>query len=353
MKAAAVILKKPGCALTAYDLEPLHALGRRGYSFGRVYALDETDATFFVETIRASLLSKAVVVVADESLHAQLKEALSVFADAEFPEEGTYLKAKEREFFLLSPGPAGSGQVLSESALLAPEGTANIVFRCVGAPEEAYAAAREKCLALCPGTDFRFTEEDGDGRLEIRWGEESGTGAIESGERAAAEALSDWLYSVDDTPLEKRVLELLKMRGHVLCTGESFTGGGVAGRIVSVPGASDALYEGICAYSNDAKEKRLSVSAETLKKYGAVSDETAYEMAAGLLGQGHCTVSLSTTGIAGPGADGTDKPVGLCYMAVGTAESVYVYKYRFGGTREEITARAVNEALFLLYRHIK
>ena len=76
-------------------------------------------------------------------------------------------------------------------------------------------------------------------------------------------------------------------------------------------------------------------------------------MAAGLIAAGGCDVALSTTGIAGPSSDGTDKPVGLCYLAVGTKQSVYVYKYNFRGSREEISSRAVNQALYLLYRQIK
>ena len=76
-------------------------------------------------------------------------------------------------------------------------------------------------------------------------------------------------------------------------------------------------------------------------------------MAAGLIASVDCGVSLATKGIAGPKSDNTGKPVGLCYIAVGLKESVYVYKYIFKGSREDITQRAINQALFLLYRQIK
>ena len=76
-------------------------------------------------------------------------------------------------------------------------------------------------------------------------------------------------------------------------------------------------------------------------------------MAGGLTAGGGCAVAPSTTGIAGPPSDGTEKPVGLCYLAVGTKQSVYVYEYNFRGSREEISSRAVNQALYLLYRQIK
>ena len=86
---------------------------------------------------------------------------------------------------------------------------------------------------------------------------------------------------------------------------------------------------------------------------GAVSDETAYEMATGLIAAGDCDISIATTGLAGPKSDRTELPVGLCYIAVGLKEKVYVYRYRFEGTREEITETAINYALFLAYRQLK
>ena len=99
--------------------------------------------------------------------------------------------------------------------------------------------------------------------------------------------------------------------------------------------------------------KRLGVSAYTLKTVGAVSDQTAYEMAAGLIKTGDCDVSIATTGLAGPKTDGSDLPIGLCYIAIGTKETVLVYRYKFEGNREEITEKAINYALFLAYKQLK
>ena len=91
----------------------------------------------------------------------------------------------------------------------------------------------------------------------------------------------------------------------------------------------------------------------TIKSTGAVSAETAYEMAEGLIRQGHCDVSVATTGIAGPKSDNTKKPVGLCYISVGLKDGVTVYKYNFSGDRKTITNTAINYALFLVYSAIK
>lgn len=84
---------------------------------------------------------------------------------------------------------------------------------------------------------------------------------------------------------------------------------------------------------------RLGVTDYTLKKFGAVSNETAYEMAAGLLKEGKCDLAVATTGIAGPDADGTDKPVGLCYIAVGTMDRVRVFRFLLDGDRKPSPSR--------------
>ena len=145
----------------------------------------------------------------------------------------------------------------------------------------------------------------------------------------------------------ERVFDLLLQKKYVLSTAESFTAGNVAAAILKISGASKIFNEGITAYSNHAKEKRLGVSEKTLKDYGAVSKETAYEMATGLFKDKETSFVITTTGIAGPNSDGTDKPVGLCYLAVGDRENLEVFKFNFSGSRKEITERAVLEAFRL------
>ena len=99
--------------------------------------------------------------------------------------------------------------------------------------------------------------------------------------------------------------------------------------------------------------KRLGVREYTLKSFGAVSDETVYEMAAGLIAAGDADISIATTGLAGPKSDRTELPVGLSFIAIGTKEKVHVYRFKFEGTRKEITEKAINHALFLAYRQLK
>lgn len=171
--------------------------------------------------------------------------------------------------------------------------------------------------------------------------------------RMFVEGLGDSLYALDNTPLAQQLVSLLKVRGKKISVAESFTGGGVAKRIVSVSGASEVYFEGINAYNESSKIKRLGVSPYTLGTVGAVSEKTAYEMALGLLNTRDCDIAIATTGLAGPKSDKSMLPVGYCCIAIGTQERICVYQYRFDGNREEISEKAINHALFLAYKHLK
>ncbi len=171
--------------------------------------------------------------------------------------------------------------------------------------------------------------------------------------RRCVEELDESIYALENCTLEQQLVSLLKIRGGMLSVAESFTGGGIASRITSVSGASSVYFEGINSYNEVSKITRLGVSPQTLAKYGAVSEQTAYEMVAGLLRTGDCSLAIATTGLAGPNTDVSGLPVGLCYIAVGSMERVRVYQYHFEGTREEITKKAINYALFLACKQLK
>ncbi len=171
--------------------------------------------------------------------------------------------------------------------------------------------------------------------------------------RLFVEGLGESIYALEDVSLEEQLVRLLKLRGKKLSVAESFTGGGVSSKITSVSGASEVFFEGVNTYDEKAKMKRLHVSKMTLQLQGAVSDQTAYEMAAGLIATGNCDVCISTTGLAGPKTDRSLLPVGLCYIGVGTKEKITIYRYQFEGNREEITKTAIQYALFLAYKLLK
>lgn len=152
----------------------------------------------------------------------------------------------------------------------------------------------------------------------------------------------------EEVTLEEAVLALLKERNMTLTTAESCTGGLLAGRIMNVPGASFVYQEGYITYSNDAKERILRVSPDTLNQYGAVSKETAYEMAVGAAQAAGADAALSVTGIAGPDGGTKEKPVGLVYIGCFVNGKVRVKEYRFTGNRNKNRDYAVVNALTLL-----
>ena len=126
--------------------------------------------------------------------------------------------------------------------------------------------------------------------------------------------------------IEKQTVELLKSKKLKLATAESCTGGLISKRITDVSGSSEVFEGGVVCYSNRFKENVLGVSLETLKKYGAVSRETAREMVKGVLSLTKADIAVAVTGIAGPSSDDTNKPVGLVYIAVSDGKSTIVKK---------------------------
>ncbi len=147
-----------------------------------------------------------------------------------------------------------------------------------------------------------------------------------------------------ETP-EERVVRLLKEKNLRITAAESCTGGMIAGALVNVAGASDVFGESYVTYSNEAKQRLVGVRTETLEQFGAVSEQTAWEMAAGAARAAGADVALSSTGIAGPGGGTPQKPVGLVYIGCCVQGSVQVRKLRFYGSRMENRIRTVEEAL--------
>ena len=148
--------------------------------------------------------------------------------------------------------------------------------------------------------------------------------------------------------IEEKIVQALKNRNYTITTAESCTGGLLAGRILNVSGASAVYNEGHITYSNEAKERLLGVSHDTLEQFGAVSEQIAAEMALGAARIASANVGLSTTGIAGPGGGTPEKPVGLVYIGCAINGDVTVKECRFAGNREENRNAAVEAVLELL-----
>lgn len=157
------------------------------------------------------------------------------------------------------------------------------------------------------------------------------------------------IYTTDEeVTLERAVVELLLANKLTVSCAESCTGGLLSARLINVPGASDVYKSGYVTYSNKAKRKILGVKKGTLEKYGAVSRQTAEEMARGLAFVAKGDVAVSVTGLAGPDGGTEEKPVGLVYIACCVKGEVTTKEYHFSGNRQTIREAAVSAALALM-----
>ncbi len=159
--------------------------------------------------------------------------------------------------------------------------------------------------------------------------------------------VGEFVYGLDTT-LEAAVCQAFRERKMTLATAESCTGGLIAKRLTDVPGSSDVFGYGTVTYANEAKMNILGVKAETLEMYGAVSPQTAEEMANGVRALSGADVGIAVTGIAGPGGGSSEKPVGLVYVGVASKRGVRHIKLMLNGDRNRVriltSANALSEA---------
>jgi nicotinamide-nucleotide amidase len=154
----------------------------------------------------------------------------------------------------------------------------------------------------------------------------------------------------DARTLARALLDLCRSRKLMIATAESCTGGLVAAALTDIPGSSDVIDRGFVTYSNEAKRAMLGVDAVTLETFGAVSKETAVAMAIGALETADCDLTVSITGIAGPGGATPGKPVGLVHLAAASRDGRIISREcRFGAIgRTQVRQRSVLEALRML-----
>jgi len=153
--------------------------------------------------------------------------------------------------------------------------------------------------------------------------------------------------------LEEQIGTLLRKHRKSISIAESCTGGFISHRITNVPGSSNYYHCGVIAYSNQSKITILHVSPEALKKFGAVSRQTAIEMAQGIKQVSGSDLALAVTGIAGPGGGTPKKPVGLVYVCLASDESVVCKEFKFKGKRKEIKLQASEAALEMTKKYFQ
>ena len=172
--------------------------------------------------------------------------------------------------------------------------------------------------------------------------------------REVRQVLGDVVYGVDADSLEQVVVQEMTARGLTLATAESCTGGLMGKRITDVPGASACYLGGVVSYQNEVKENLLGVRHETLITKGAVSEDTACQMAEGVRKALGADIGISTTGVAGPGGGTPEKPVGLIYVGISTKDKTWAVRIlRPRQSRESLRRLASSTAFDLVRRHLE
>lgn len=182
------------------------------------------------------------------------------------------------------------------------------------------------------------------GRLD-NWGT-----LVATADKAEAELkhlLGDSIFEASDAPVGEFIGTLLKKHGLTFASAESCTGGYIAHQITAVPGSSAYFRGGVVAYANEVKQQVLGVSAESLRDYGAVSEEVVLQMIEGVAKITGADVAVATTGVAGPDGGTPDKPVGTVWIAAKVGSKVRVERFRFGAQRESNIQRSTNAALLM------
>jgi nicotinamide-nucleotide amidase len=264
-------------------------------------------------------------------------------------------------FVVLLPGPPGELNPMMDT-LIVPKlkalgGGRRLVrksFYIAGMPESEVDA---KAAPIYSGYhQIRTTILSGTSHISLffsRW-IEPGEEATDLDELASRvrEILGDAVFSTEGQSLEQVVGNELRSSKRTLAIAESCTSGMIGMRLTRVPGSSDYFMGGILCYSNDVKQDLCGVSGGTLKKHGAVSAETAEELARGVRLALNSSIGLSITGIAGPGGSSAEKPIGLVYVALSDGQRMLSHRRVIPGDRDSIRERATYFALFCLHRFL-
>ena len=222
----------------------------------------------------------------------------------------------------------------------------HLVLRFFGTPESAVARALAEAGGEGDGVEATICAREFEIHVDLFV--EAGSG--ERGDALAAELrdrLRPYLFGQDERTVAEIVLDLCRQRGLTLATAESCTGGLVAARLTSVPGASDVFLGSVVAYANEVKENALAVPADTIARHGAVSGEAAAAMAYGARARLGADVAVAVTGVAGPEGGTAEKPVGLVFVHAVGPEGELAARTELPGDREMVRGRATAAALHL------
>ncbi|OPX24871.1 MAG: competence/damage-inducible protein A [Candidatus Latescibacteria bacterium 4484_107] len=320
--------------------------------FGRKLVLNEE----VLERVRERFAHRGIEMPSSNVDQAMVPEGVEALENQWGTAPGLHLEEAGKHVFLLPGVPREMKGLLEQCVLpiLERAGFGRPILqhtlRTTGISESAlYERLRNlpdmACLAFLPGltgVDLHITVQ-GDEETAVR-------GQIETMAAEIRERVGEFLYGEGDQTIEAVVGEMLMAKSWRMAVAESCTGGLIASRITDVPGSSNYFERGIVAYSNRAKVALLGVPEDLIAAQGAVSAPVAEAMAEGVRVRSNVDISLSVTGIAGPAGGTEEKPVGLVFMGVSTAEKTFSKKFQFGNERWVNKQRTAQAGLDLVRR---
>jgi nicotinamide-nucleotide amidase len=245
-------------------------------------------------------------------------------------------------------------RILPRIAELAVKNSHQIHLRTFGLPESQLGQMLEGVEAQFPGVVIGYRASFPEIELKVFARANDARAAERLSERAAEEVkrrVGDAIFGGREDTFAGAVGRTLRDRGLTLAVAESCTGGLVGSMLTSVPGSSDYLLLDAVVYSNSAKTSVLGVGEETLRAYGAVSEETAIAMVNGVLRMSTADIGVSITGIAGPGGGTDEKPVGTVWIAVGSrAGAMFARRFKFWGGREWVRQLSAYSSLKMVQK---
>ncbi|MBR3761241.1 MAG: competence/damage-inducible protein A [Lachnospiraceae bacterium] len=318
--------------------------------FGRKLYRDEATC----EALRAYFVKRGIACTENNFRQADIPESAEILVNNNGTAPGIHVFNESKHVFLM-PGPPNEMKPMFEESVapklsaLSGEVIYSEMVKVCGIPESTAETMIADILEGQSNPTIAPYAKLGEVHFRI-----SAKAADVESAKALAEPVAEELirrfgaavYTTSEKEeLEDAVVRLCKEHGYQITTAESCTGGLISARLVNVSGASDCFGRSFVTYANEAKMEELGVSEDTLKQFGAVSEETAREMALGAQRHAKADVAVAVTGIAGPTGGTPEKPVGLVYVACAVKERVWVKRYWFGGNRAKNRENTATVAL--------
>jgi len=270
-----------------------------------------------------------------------------------------FILEKDEKIIIALPGPPSELVPMVEEKVkpyLREKNPGEVIIhrtlKVVGRPESYVEEALQDLMAPQGHPSLAPFAKTGEVHLVItaKGDEETAKKMVDEYERKVRERLGEDIYGVDEEELEEVVGRMLRERGLTLAVAESCTGGLLGYRITKISGSSDYFLGGVISYANEVKRDVLGVNEEDLRRYGAVSEQVARQMAEGARRVIKADLGVGITGIAGPTGGTPEKPVGLVYIALATPEETICQRNIFPGDREMVRWRSSQTALDMVRR---